>query len=210
MSDNIRYRNGPENEPWMLWKSALKLNYGNQQSIPNDFTRGERVSQTMQPDLMAKAGLRGFRFVPQIGHLNFLSSENLFGAYPELAGRGDAALGGRYCESATHQRRPRSLCCFVLKCAVSSVCSAQLRASAVSLLSPPPLLMTLLLRLMILLPDTCTRSRTQPRSDSSWRPAPLSGKETPFWRHFYIKCIISPRQARDKHRENSNKRVAFP
>jgi hypothetical protein len=104
VSDNVRYRNGPEDEPWMLWKSALKLNYGNQQSIPNDFTRGERVSQTMQPDLMAKAALRGFRFVPQIVHLNFLSSENLFGAYPELAGRGDAALGGRYCESAMHQR----------------------------------------------------------------------------------------------------------
>ena len=26
----------------------------------------------------------------------------------------------------------------------------------------------------------------------------------------YIKCIILPRQARDKHRENSKKRVAFP
>eukprot|EP01046_Picozoa_sp_COSAG06_P090238 COSAG06_NODE_36579_length_445_cov_0.962428_1_plen_78_part_00 len=29
-----------------------------------------------------------------------------------------------------------------------------------------------------------------------------NGKETPFLRRFYIKCIILPRQARDKHREN--------
>eukprot|EP01046_Picozoa_sp_COSAG06_P064378 COSAG06_NODE_15357_length_1077_cov_1.150307_2_plen_72_part_01 len=28
------------------------------------------------------------------------------------------------------------------------------------------------------------------------------GKDTPLLRHFYIKCIILPRQARDKHREN--------
>jgi hypothetical protein len=52
----------------------------------------------MQPELMVMAALRGFRYVPQIVHLNFLSSNNLFGAYPELAGRGDAALAGRYCE----------------------------------------------------------------------------------------------------------------
>jgi hypothetical protein len=31
------------------------------------------------------------------------------------------------------------------------------------------------------------------------------GKETPLLRHFCIKCIILPRQARDKHRENSKK-----
>lgn len=91
--------NGPENETWMRWKSALKLNYGNQQSVPEDFVRGEPVVQHMQPELMAKAAARGFRYVPQIGHLNFLGSNNLFGAYPELAGRGEASLGGRYCGS---------------------------------------------------------------------------------------------------------------
>jgi hypothetical protein len=31
------------------------------------------------------------------------------------------------------------------------------------------------------------------------------GKKTGFLRHLYIKCIILPRQARDKHRENSKK-----
>jgi hypothetical protein len=37
------------------------------------------------------------------------------------------------------------------------------------------------------------------------------GKETPFLRHLYIKCIILPRQARDKHREKHSKNGgAFP
>jgi hypothetical protein len=34
---------------------------------------------------------------------------------------------------------------------------------------------------------------------------PRSGKETPFLRHFILKIDILPRQARDKHRENSKK-----
>jgi hypothetical protein len=34
----------------------------------------------------------------------------------------------------------------------------------------------------------------------------VTGKKTGFLRcHLYIKCIILPRQARDKHRENSKK-----
>jgi hypothetical protein len=35
------------------------------------------------------------------------------------------------------------------------------------------------------------------------------GETTPFLRHLYIKCIILPRQARDKHRENSKKNGVF-
>jgi len=31
-----------------------------------------------------------------------------------------------------------------------------------------------------------------------------------FLRHLYIECVILPRQARDKHRENSNKKCRFP
>jgi hypothetical protein len=31
-----------------------------------------------------------------------------------------------------------------------------------------------------------------------------------FLSHLYIKCIILPRQARDKHRENSKKSAVFP
>jgi hypothetical protein len=34
-------------------------------------------------------------------------------------------------------------------------------------------------------------------------------KKRVILRHFYIKCIILPRQARDKHRENSKKRAVF-
>jgi hypothetical protein len=37
---------------------------------------------------------------------------------------------------------------------------------------------------------------------SWWRS---SGKKTVFWSHLYIKTIFLPRQARDKHRENSKK-----
>eukprot|EP01046_Picozoa_sp_COSAG06_P008205 COSAG06_NODE_412_length_16042_cov_52.419934_12_plen_139_part_00 len=37
----------------------------------------------------------------------------------------------------------------------------------------------------------------------------LHRSETPFLRRFYIKCIILPRQARDRHKENS-KKMAFP
>ena len=33
----------------------------------------------------------------------------------------------------------------------------------------------------------------------------ILGKETPLLRHWYTKCIILSRQARDKHRENSKK-----
>ena len=31
-----------------------------------------------------------------------------------------------------------------------------------------------------------------------------------FLRHLYIKCIILPRQARDKHRESTPKKCRFP
>ena len=34
-------------------------------------------------------------------------------------------------------------------------------------------------------------------------------EKTAFWGHLYIKCIILPRQARDKHRENSKKSTGF-
>jgi beta-glucosidase-like glycosyl hydrolase len=36
-----------------------------------------------------------------------------------------------------------------------------------------------------------------------------AGTETPFLRHLYIKCIVLPRQARDKHRENSKTEWRF-
>jgi hypothetical protein len=38
-----------------------------------------------------------------------------------------------------------------------------------------------------------------------WYGCGSGGKKTALLRHLYIKCIILPRQARDKHRENSKK-----
>jgi hypothetical protein len=46
-------------------------------------------------------------------------------------------------------------------------------------------------------------ARTTPRSQ-------LSPAETGILSHLYIKTIILPRQARDKHRENSKKDAVFP
>ena len=49
-------------------------------------------------------------------------------------------------------------------------------------------------------------------AESGGKPTPALvgvGKETLFLRRFYIKCIILPRQARDKHRENSKKSGVF-
>ena len=45
----------------------------------------------------------------------------------------------------------------------------------------------------------------------SWRPGTLVAprSETPFSYHLYIKTIILPRQARDKHRESTQKKMAF-
>ena len=38
---------------------------------------------------------------------------------------------------------------------------------------------------------------------------PLPVRERPFLRHFIVKTIILPRQARDKHRESTQKRLPF-
>eukprot|EP01047_Picozoa_sp_COSAG01_P051338 COSAG01_NODE_5286_length_4356_cov_15.681466_4_plen_657_part_00 len=88
--------NGVCDEDWVEWMSAMKLNFANQGSTPAVFQRGVRVTQTMEPEMMHAAALRGFRYVPQIVHLNFLDGWGLFRAYPELAGIGDSALAGRY------------------------------------------------------------------------------------------------------------------
>eukprot|EP01046_Picozoa_sp_COSAG06_P032863 COSAG06_NODE_3314_length_5520_cov_6.952038_2_plen_165_part_00 len=39
-------------------------------------------------------------------------------------------------------------------------------------------------------------------------PAPPVGPEVRFFCHLYTKCIILPRQARDKHRESTRKRAS--
>jgi hypothetical protein len=44
--------------------------------------------------------------------------------------------------------------------------------------------------------------------ETDFRPMISVGKRH-FLRHLYIKCMILPRQARDKHMENSNKEWRF-
>jgi hypothetical protein len=51
------------------------------------------------------------------------------------------------------------------------------------------------------------RLRSAPRHDCRGRKRRL--RKTAFLSHFYIKTIILPRQARDKHRENSKKDAVF-
>jgi chaperone required for assembly of F1-ATPase len=51
------------------------------------------------------------------------------------------------------------------------------------------------------------------RGREKWKPliseAQESGKETPLFAPFlYLKCIILPRQARDKHRESSTQKMS--
>lgn len=88
--------NGVCDQDWLEWMCSMKLNFANQGSTPDTFRRGVRMTQTMEPEMMHAASLRGFRYVPQIVHLNFLDGWGLFHAYPELAGIGDGALAGRY------------------------------------------------------------------------------------------------------------------
>jgi hypothetical protein len=47
-------------------------------------------------------------------------------------------------------------------------------------------------------------------NDGKTRSRCTLGKKTAFLSHFYIKCIILPRQARDKHRETTQKKCHFP
>ena len=89
--------NFPRPADWILWMSSLKLNYGKMASTqPARIERGRKNHMTIDRELMLKARLRGFNYVPYIIHLNFLQGYGLYRAYPELAGFGDGALAGRY------------------------------------------------------------------------------------------------------------------
>jgi len=89
--------NFPDENEWIDWLSSVKLNYGkmaNTRLEPVEPGRPNRA--VIEAELMQQARLRAFNYVPYILHLNFLHDCNLFRAYPELAGRGDTALSGRY------------------------------------------------------------------------------------------------------------------
>ena len=89
--------NFPEPEAWIPWLAALKLNYGKMASTQLDpIERGRRNRATIDRELLEAARRRAFNYLPYILHLNFLHDCGLFRAYPELAGKGDGALTGRY------------------------------------------------------------------------------------------------------------------
>ncbi|MBT7862683.1 MAG: hypothetical protein HN712_20375 [Gemmatimonadetes bacterium] len=89
--------NFPDAAEWIPWMASMKLNYGKMADTHlSPVRRGRRNTAAIDVDLMQMARGLGFRYLPFIVHLNFLHDVGLYQAYPELAGKGDAALAGRY------------------------------------------------------------------------------------------------------------------
>ena len=89
--------NFPEPATWLPWLATLKLNYGKMASTQlHPIERGQRNRATIDREQFEAAQQRAFNYLPYILHLNFLHECGLFRAYPELAGKGDGALTGRY------------------------------------------------------------------------------------------------------------------
>ncbi len=89
--------NFPDPGEWIPWLSSLKLNYGKMASTDLASVRkGESGTASIDFARREAALLRGFNYVPYIVHLNFLHDTGIFRVYPELAGKGDSALAGRY------------------------------------------------------------------------------------------------------------------
>ena len=84
-------------EVWIPWMASMKLNYAKMVNTRlQPIERDKPNHATIDRDLMMKARLMSFNYLPFILHLNFLHDYGLFRAYPELAGKGDGALSGRY------------------------------------------------------------------------------------------------------------------
>ncbi len=89
--------NFPKPDEWVPWMASLKLNFGKMaETRINPIERGKPGSVTLNMDLYESARRRAFEYQPFLMHLNFLHIYDLFKAYPELAGKGDSALTGRY------------------------------------------------------------------------------------------------------------------
>ena len=89
--------NFPEPATWIPWLATLKLNYGKMASTQlHPIERGQCNRATIDREQFEAARQRAFNYLPYILHLNFLHDCGLFRAYPELAGKGDSALTGRY------------------------------------------------------------------------------------------------------------------
>ena len=101
--------NFPDPESWIPWMASVKLNYGKMASAkPEPVERGRPNRLPIDSALMREARLKAFNYLPYILHLNFLHDYGLFRAHPELAGKGDSALAGRYFahKSGSQHRAP--------------------------------------------------------------------------------------------------------
>ena len=89
--------NFPDPAGWIPWMASVKLNYGKMAATEHaPVVRGEAGSARLDTELFAVGRRLAFSYMPFIVHLNFLHDIGLFTAYPELAGKGDKALAGRY------------------------------------------------------------------------------------------------------------------
>jgi len=89
--------NFPDPPSWIPWLATMKLNFGKMADTRiQPVKRGEPNRAVIDRELMIKAGLMGFNYLPYIIHYNFLKDSGLYSAYPEIAGVGDRALAGRY------------------------------------------------------------------------------------------------------------------
>ena len=89
--------NFPEPGEWVPWMASLKLNYGKMAgSRLKPIERDKPNGVIIDHDLYRSASRMAFEYQPFLTHFNFLHSYGLYRAYPELAGKGDGALAGRY------------------------------------------------------------------------------------------------------------------
>ena len=89
--------NFPDPADWIPWMASVKLNYGKMADTRLQPVQRDRPNfAKIDANLMREAKRRAFSYLPYILHLNFLHDLGLFRAYPELAGKGDGALSGRY------------------------------------------------------------------------------------------------------------------
>jgi len=89
--------NFPDPASWVPWMASLKLNYGKMSNTQlRTVERGQKNGVAIEKSLYELARRKAMQYMPYLIHMNFLDGSGLFRAYPELAGRGDAALAGRY------------------------------------------------------------------------------------------------------------------
>ena len=82
---------------WIPWLASIKLNYGEMPHTKmQPIERGKKNGIDIDRELYAAAHSKAFRYIPPITHFNFLHDLGLFRAYPELAGKGEQAMAGRY------------------------------------------------------------------------------------------------------------------